>query len=146
MIVSMAARTPRRQTFADLVKEATWSETAASRSGRYAPRPGGVSPAGEFFDPEGLVLSVIEEDVSVEEAKRRVDAGALIVAESCGCGGGPGGCAPRWRARRTARPARRSRVSTFNDRYGTHTWIDLWGNDERTVVYAHGDVSWGSVL
>lgn len=32
---------------------------------------------------------------------------------------------------------------TFSDTYGSPTWLDIWGNDEREVVYVHGDVRWG---
>jgi hypothetical protein len=89
----------------------------------------------------------VEEDASPEEARRLVQAGALVVAEVCGCGGGYGGCTPKWVTGdqladlRHGGPAPR-----FTGRYGAPTWIDVWANDERTVVFAHGDVSWGAAL
>jgi hypothetical protein len=58
------AKSPRRQTFADLAQEPTWSETDVSRSGQYALRAGGFSAAGEFFDPDGIKLRLVAEDAT----------------------------------------------------------------------------------
>ncbi|MBC9823923.1 hypothetical protein [Terrabacter sp. MAHUQ-38] len=77
----------RRQAFADLVKEPTWSQTDASRSGQHAPRRGGFNAAGEFFDVDGSKLHRVAEDVTEEEAQKLLEAGAAVVAEGCGCGG-----------------------------------------------------------
>jgi len=94
------AKSPRQQTFADLTQEPTWSETNASRSGQYAPRPGRFN----------------------------------------------GDCTPEWVTHDQLRDLRRGLAPEFTGRYGAPTWIDVWANDHGTVVFAHGDVSWGNAL
>jgi hypothetical protein len=89
---------PRQQTFADLVQEATWSETDASRSGQYAPRPGGFNAAGEFFDPDGIKLRLVAEGATEDEAQALIEAGAAVVAK------GAGVAAPMATARRSGSP------------------------------------------
>lgn len=73
----MARKATRAKTFAELAAEPTWSERQASRTGKYAPRPGGLNPAGEFFDPQGVELELQLEDASAEQAQQAVDVGAL---------------------------------------------------------------------
>lgn len=142
------ARPPRRSkpTFADLVKEPTWSESQRTRTGRFAVRPGGVNGAGEFFDPSGLQLWLQAEETTVDEAQRLVDTGALVIAEGCGCGGWYAGCTPRWVTDEQLRALRGAPSPTLLGRGGTPTWIDVWSNERGTVVFAHGDVSWGQAL
>lgn len=105
----MARKHQRAKTFAQFLRAPTWSETDAARRGEHAVRSGGVNPAGEFFDPFGKQVVRQKAEISPEDAQRAVDAGALVVAEGCGCGGGPGGCSPRMAGRpgseRTARRA-----------------------------------------
>lgn len=133
-------------TFADLVKQPTWSESEAAVTGQHAPRPGRFNAAGEFFDPDGMRLRPVQGDATPEEAQRLVSAGALVVYESCGCGGWVGSCTPRWVAEASLAALRGGPMPRFTGRYGTPTWIDVWANDESTVVFAHGDVSWGLAI
>lgn len=140
------AKSGRRQTFADLLKEPTWSEIPASRSGRHAPRPGRFNGAGEFFDPDGVELLLVAEDVTAEEAQELVEVGAAVAAEGCGCGGWYGGCTPEWVPDEQLQGLRRGPAPQFTGRHRAPTWIDVWANDVRTVVFAHGDVSWGTAL
>jgi hypothetical protein len=142
----MAKNAARRQTFADLVKEPTWSQTEASRGGRYAARPGRFNGAGEFFDPAGQRLLLREDDIEVEEAQRLVDGGALVVAESCGCGGWYGDCTPEWLTDEQLRGLRNGPDPRFTGRHDVPTWIDVWAGEGGAVVFAHGDVSWGAAL
>jgi hypothetical protein len=140
------ARSPRRQTFADLVQEPTWSETDASHSGQYAPRPGRFNGAGEFFDPDGIKLRLVAEHATKDEAQALIESGAAVVAEVCGCGGFNGDCTPDWVTHDQLRELRRGLAPELAGRDGVPTWIDVWANDHGTVVFAHGDVSWGNAL
>lgn len=140
------AKNARRETFADLIKEPTWSQTKASRGGQYAARPGRFNGAGEFFDPTGHRLLLREEDIPVEAAQRLVDTGALVVAESCGCGGWSGDCTPEWLTDEQLRALRHGPAPRFTGRHGAPTWIDVWAGDARPVLFAHGDVSWDTTL
>ena len=140
------ANSPRQRTFADLTQEPTWSETDASRSGQYEPRPGGFNGAGEFFDPDGIKLRLVAEDATEDEAQALIDGGAVVVAEGCGCGGSYGDCTPEWVTHDQLRDLRQGLAPGFSGRYGAPAWIDVWVNDHGTVVFAHGDVSWGNAL
>ncbi len=122
-------KNPRRQTFADLVKEPTWSETNPSRTGRNAPRLGAVNAAGEFFDLTGLVLDLVHEEVSPAEA------------------GTYGGCSPEWVTdAEQLEQLRCGPAPQFTGHHGAVTWIDVWANQAGEVVFVHGDVFWGKAL
>ena len=106
-------------------------------------RPGGVNPAGDFFDPAGNLLTLVGR-IQPGEAQELVAAGAQLAYEGCGCGGSAG-CSPEWLAAEA-----RAQIATQKPRfikvYGSPTWIDCWSGDGGFVVYAHGDVAWGDVL
>ena len=136
----------QRQTFADLVKQPMWSETNASRKGQQAPRPGRFNAAGDFFDLDGNRLQLVSEDVTEEEAQNLLDAGASVVIETCGCGGSYGDCTPQWLPDEQIHDLKHSSGPRFTGRHGAPSWLDVWASDERTVVFAHGDVAWGRVL
>lgn len=142
----MARKTSRAKTFVELAAEPTWSETPASRTGKYASRPGGVNPAGEFFDPDGVKLELQVEDASTDQAQQAVDAGAAVVIERCGCGGGLRSCTPRWLSQKDVEALRGGQPPTFTGRYDAPTWLEVWAGSDRAVVFAHGDVSWGDAL
>ena len=76
-----------RPTFAEMVRQPTWSEQEASTTGRHAVRPGTYNRAGELFDPEGAPLRKVRDDVTADDARRLLVEGARLVHESCGCGG-----------------------------------------------------------
>ncbi|MCW4602084.1 hypothetical protein ON003_11055 [Janibacter hoylei] len=135
-----------RETFADLVQKPTWSQTKASHRGRNASRAGTFNQAGEFFDPDGRELRLVTEEATEAEAQACVDAGASVVAESCGCGGTEAGCTPRWITTDQLHGLRRGAEPCFTGEHEAPSWIDVWSNDHGTVVFAHGDVSWGSAL
>lgn len=139
----MAKKRRRATTFAELAGQPMWSETEAARTGEHAVRPGAVNVAGDFFDPSGRRLVVESVDIGVDVAQQLVDAGALVVAESCGCGGGYGGCTASWLDDQQLRELKGGPPPTFTGRHRAPTWLDVWTNGERRVVYAHGDVSWG---
>ncbi|MGG5258668.1 hypothetical protein [Phycicoccus avicenniae] len=141
----MAKKGPRAKTFAELAGEPTWSETAAVRTGQHAVRLGGTNVAGEFFDPSGNRLALEAADVSTDAAQEALDAGALVVAESCGCGGDFGGCTPVWLSNQQLRSLRGGPPPVFTGSHRAPTWLELWGNTEGRVIYAHGDVSWGGM-
>ena len=133
-------------TFADLIKQPTWSQTDAPRKGQHAPRPGRFNGAGEFFDLNGSQLSLVAENVTEEEAQALLEAGAAVVAETCGCGGAYGGCTPVWVPEDQLRELRQGSPPRFTGRHAAPTWLDVWASDRRSVVFAHGDVSWGGAL
>ncbi len=75
------AKNARRLTFADLIKEPTWSQTKACEGGQYAARPGRFNGAGEFSSIRpGTGCYSVRRTFSVEAAQRLVDTGALVVA------------------------------------------------------------------
>jgi hypothetical protein len=137
------AKRPRSRTFAELSKEPTWSETDAARTGRHAARRGTFNAAGEFFDLDGEQLQRVKSEVTPAEAQRLVLAGAAVVIEECGCGGWAG-CRPEWIADDQLAQLRGGPKPRFTGRHDAPTWIDAWANDVRTVVFAHGDVEWGT--
>lgn len=139
----MASRRPRRPTFAELAQLPTWSDTPEGRERQS--RPGGFNRAGEFFDRDGELLRLRDEDVTAEEAQRLVTGGALVAFETCGCGGG-GGCKARWLSDEQLLALRSGSPPRIPDRLHAPTWIDVWANEARTVVYAHGDVAWGASI
>jgi hypothetical protein len=53
------------------------------------------------------------------------------------------GCSPVGLGAEDVKALRGGPKPTFTDKYGSPTWLDIWGNDEREVVYVHGDVRWG---
>ncbi|GAA2485351.1 hypothetical protein [Terrabacter carboxydivorans] len=133
-------------TFADLVKEPTWSQSDASRSGQHAPRPGRFNGAGEFFDLSGSQLELVVGNVPAEEAQRLLEAGAALVSESCGCGGSYGDCTPVWATDKQLHELRSGPPPQLTDRHSAPTWLDAWAGERGSVVFAHGDISWGNVL
>ena len=136
----------RPPTFAQLAKEKTWSETAVSHSGQFAVRPGARNQAGHFFDPNGVRLHLQTEDASPGEAQRQVRAGALVIAETCGCGGWFGDCTPAWLTNDQLKEIRTGPPPRLTGRHDAPTWIEVWTNEDRAVVFAHGDIAWGSAL
>ena len=59
-----------RPTFAEMVRQPTWSEQEVSTTGRHAVRPGTYNRAGELFDPEGAPLRKVRDDVTADDARR----------------------------------------------------------------------------
>lgn len=139
----VAKKGQRARTFVELAAEPTWSQTAAARTGAHAVRPGAVNAAGEFFDPDGRGLTLVDGDLGPAQAQRAVDAGALVVAECCGCGGGSRGCTPVWLDARQVGSLRGGAPPVFTGRHRAPTWLELWTGPETDVVFTHGDVSWG---
>lgn len=127
---------PRKPTFAEIVDEV--KATEREPDGRNIVRPGKFNLAGRLFDPNGVALERGEE-LTPAEARAAVAAGALVAFEGCGCGGW-GGCQPSWHSgvEFTKRPPRLARHSS-------PTWLELWRGDGVEVVFAHGDVEWGTI-
>ncbi len=69
----MAAKAVQRPTFADLVREPTWSETDAARSGRYAPTSGRFNRVGDLYD-----LDLRSHELAPEPAEGRTDLDAVV--------------------------------------------------------------------
>ncbi|RKR73989.1 hypothetical protein C8E83_1090 [Frondihabitans australicus] len=113
---------------------------------RYA---GGVSPDGDLYDPQGVVLTVVAEEVAGSDAVRilRTDAGVRIAWEGCGCGGSPE-CRMSWLSPGDVEILRLAGSEPeVLGRGRTPSWIDVWrGEDGRRVLFAHGDVGWGDAL
>ncbi len=84
-------------------------------------------------------MLLVAANATAEEAQRLIVTGAAVVAESCGCGGQFGGCAPEWVTGEQLREPRRGSPPRFSPAgVGGAAWIDVWANDERTGVFAHG--------
>jgi len=128
----------REKTFAEIMAEAK-SEPKAER----VVRPGGFNTDGEFFDLAGNLLTRVGE-VSPKQAQELVANGALLAFEGCGCGGSAG-CKAEW-IESSVRDGLATMRPRFVKGYGSPTWIDFWQGEERSVVYAHGDVEWGEAL
>lgn len=141
----MAKKGPKGKTFAELASEPTWSQTKAARTGENAIRPGAMNVAGDFFDLRGQRLVLEDADIGPGVAQQAVDSGASVVAESCGCGGGRGGCKAIWLDDTQVRSLRGGPPPIFTSRYRAPTWLELWRSADGEVVYAHGDVSWGGI-
>lgn len=135
------AKKRHEPTFKDFLSEPTWSETDAPTN----IRPGTFNFSGEFFDLSGNVLSRSQADVTPKVAQALVDDGAVVAFEGCGCGGG-GGCAATWFTDDALDSVRGGPKPAYVKGYGSPTWIDVWTNDDTTVVYAHGDIEWGKLF
>lgn len=130
-----------RPTFAEMVRQPTWSEQEASTTGRHAVRPGTYNQAGELFDPEGAPLRKVRDDVTADDARRLLVEGARLVHESCGCGG-HGGCPPRWfEATEVSAVLADERAAWVHDE-DEGGWADVWAGAAGEVVYAHGEIAW----
>lgn len=137
------ARKSKGPTFAELIKQPTWSEAKSRQAGEHAVRPGRYNHAGELFDPSGRLLVLEREDITPQRAQELVSGGALVAHEGCGCGGWAG-CQPDWSSSDAV-----SRLGTCSPSLrgrGVPTWIDLWSSEAGQVVYLHGDVQWGNEL
>lgn len=139
------AKKPKGATFAELIRQPTWSERDAAEPARHGVRPGQYNTAGELFDLNGLALVRIRQDLTPRQAQALLAEGALVAHESCGCGGWTR-CQPDWlsndalsRLRATAEPPQLAGRDA-------PTWIDLWSSDTGPVIYLHGDVRWGGEL
>lgn len=102
--------------------------------------------AGEFFDPSGTRLDLHDSEIAPARALEAVKDGALLAFEACGCGGGAGGCRIEWFEPGDVVDAAGAAEPVFTDLHGSPTWIDLWSGPNRSVVFAHGDVRWGTAL
>jgi hypothetical protein len=129
--------TPRKPTFADIVSEVRATPAAAVdvTAGRF-------SRAGQFFDPEGMLLTKTRSAISPTESVELLATGALVAFEGCGCGGFTG-CDVTWLPPESLRQSGSPRFVTG---FGSPTWIDVWTSDSSTVVFLHGDVKWGDAL
>jgi hypothetical protein len=137
-----------KQSFSEMVADMrVKADSDLNRRGGPPSRPGAFNLAGELFDPRGVLLRLAASEITPDQAADSVRGGALLAFESCGCGGGSGGgCEIEWfdsadfvRANLRGEPA-------FVRGFGSPTWIDLWSGNDRQVVFAHGDVKWGSIL
>lgn len=131
-------------TFKDLLKQPTWSETEEATHGAHAIRPGKFNHAGEFFSPSGTRLEKQRSELTPAQAQRFVAEGALVAYEGCGCGGS-GGCTPSWANNEQLVQLRSGPKPRYVKGFGSPTWIDLWADGSSQVVFAHGDVEWGSI-
>ena len=132
-------------TFAEIAAEARLGASDAARP-RDA-RPGRFGRDGALYDPQGRRVELVESEISPDDAVARVRAGAVLAFESCGCGGAGGGaCTIAWfDSAQLTRAAERG-APAFVRGYGAPTWIDVWEGDGQSVVFAHGDVRWGTLL
>lgn len=109
-----------------------------------AVRPGTFNLSGDFFTPEGVMVRRTRSHVTPAEAAALVRNGSRVAFEGCGCGGG-GGCTPLWPSSAEAGDAAAVGKPRFTNKYGSPTWIDVWESDNQSVVFLHGDVSWGTI-
>ena len=129
----------RKPTFAEIVEN-----VRATPKTPITVRPGTFNADGQFFDPSGTLLARTS-SISESVAADLVADGALVVFESCGCGGG-GGCIPEWIDTDGLNRLRTADKPRFVRGYGSPTWIDHWTGAAGEVVFLHGDVEWGGVL
>ena len=140
------AKKSKGATFAELLKQPTWSEGDGLRSRKPAVRPAGHNAAGEFFDPSGRALLLLHENVTPDLAHARVRSGALLAYEGCGCGGWTR-CQPDWLSSDALSRLHSASAPEFVKGHRAPTWIDVWSSDlSQVVVYLHGDVRWGDVI
>lgn len=71
MHTPLVRKKPKGGTFADLVREPTWSETERP-SWQTAVRPGRFNRAGVFFDPDCRPMTQAPHDIGEDEARRWV--------------------------------------------------------------------------
>jgi hypothetical protein len=121
------------------------SDARRQRRGDEQVRPGAFNVAGELFDPSGARLTLMASEITPAQAAHAVRDGAILAFESCGCGGGVGGCEIEWFDFADRAHGIPGGEPTFVNEYGSPTWIDVWSGVRR-VVFAHGDVTWGSIL
>lgn len=139
------AKKSKGPTFAELLKQPTWSQAGARESGEHAVRPGKYNAAGELFDPSGRPLLPQHEDITPKQAQELVRAGALVAYEGCGCGGWTG-CQPEWLDSEALSRLRSAPQPKLVGGHGAPTWIDVWSSDLEQVIYLHGDLMWGDEI
>ncbi|WP_344260914.1 hypothetical protein [Streptomyces sodiiphilus] len=129
----------------------TFAEMLAAVPREPAPDPVTDEPAragrrddGTMADPAGRVYTCVRETVSATAALAAAAAGAVVVWDPCGCGGG---CGFRWLGEaETARLVASGppRIRCNKRRNGN---ISLWRSADGTVLLLAEDaVFWGDVL
>jgi hypothetical protein len=144
MDTATVAKKQRGPTFADIVREPTYSELTPA-PGRRVPFEGAVDQAGVFRDLDGHTLELASEEITTADAQELLQAGAQVAYEECGCGGGYG-CQPIWVVGEDLAALRSGPAPRQVRTYGAPTWFDVWSNTDVTVVFAHGDIEWGSAI
>ena len=135
----------RKRKLNRLSVEKTEPARDARRDKRAAVRPGNFNLNGDFFTPEGEIVRRTKDEVTPAEAAGLVRNGARVAFEGCGCGGDGDGCTPSWPNSADVAHAAAGGKPTFTNEYGSPTWIDVWESDDQSVVFLHGDVSWGAI-
>ncbi len=103
----------------------------------------GVQENGTFRDRVGRVFNEVDDEVIPVEARQMLEAGATLVWDRCGCGGG---CGLMW-----VPPARLGELVTtypvlHRTRLGSGTMSAWQAKDGTSLLLVQSSVTWGRVI
>jgi hypothetical protein len=129
----------------DAVDVASTADLATPRPKRRkrAPWHPGVQANGSFRDRVGRVFTEVDDEVIPVEARQMIEAGATLVWDRCGCGGG---CGLMW-----VPPARLGELITtypvlHRTRLGSGTMSAWKAKDGAALLLLQSAVTWGRVI
>jgi len=135
------AHTKRPATFAQIVEDLPVLSVLDGAPG-HPVRPGRHNKAGDWFAPDGVLLTQVEDDIDSDRAAELMRSGALVAWENCGCGGYYRGCEPMWLNDAQLRGLRDANPLTFSG----DGWAEVWTGGSTTVVLILGGAHWGGSI
>lgn len=127
-----------KRSFADIVREVQSSQAPEPEKRR----PGLWGRA--FVDKAGREYELVSQTITPQRALDAARAGARVVWDSCGCGGG---CGWDWGAAEDVTSMVKSGLPTISSSTSADAWISEFRSVDGTVLLvAQGSVCWGDRL
>ena len=137
----MGKRRERQQSFADLVHEVKTAPRAPTSTWDHR---AGWYDDEMMVDQAGRLYTLADDDVSQSRALELAAAGAAVVWDSCGCGGG---CGLHWYTAEDVMTMVASGPPTIRHTKRDRGRISQWrAHDGTALLLAEDAVSWGTLL